>query len=119
MMSSIFYRLGDKASEVLHDALEVSAQANVFVLPQNEYQRKLLPDKDPKEALDEMLKSREPHLVFIYRTGFAPFDFDVDEYGECGGCTMSCKDDIYIFIYLKIDDFNALVSKYDLKPSRH
>lgn len=115
---SIFYKLGSKASEVLHEALEISAQANVFILPKNEYTRKLLPDKDPKEALDEILTSREPHLVFIHRTGFAPFDFDVDDYGECGGCSMDKEEDLYIFIYLKTENLTSLVSKYGLEPRR-
>lgn len=117
-MSSVFYRLGNKASAVLHDALEICERAHVFVLPKNEYQRKHLPDKDPKEALDEILKSRNPHLVFIHRTGFAPFDFDVDDYGECGGCSMDKEEDLYIFIYLKIENLTLLASKYQLETSR-
>lgn len=124
-MPDVFYKLTKNkyrtspeiafAKTVMDDALAHAAHVAVEV-KNDEYVR-VAYDETPTKAID-MLMTEKSHLAFVLRRNELMCDIPglgrVHEYGEAAGCTMGRKNDVFVFITMKIDDMRDITRRHRL-----
>jgi len=98
----------DTLKQLFTEALAKSTNSHVDIL--KGLTRERYPVMKPEEYIETVL-SKSTHNVVIDRKAYY-YNSDTD--GEIGSCTLAKDPELFLFIYLSLEDLYGLVEKFNI-----